>query len=84
MPISVTTYSPYGSSEGHHYRFEPQEDITAYELARAVPLLAASWERSYWNEILDSGPLKSYLNGSVEALPDDVRRHFAKHSGTRY
>jgi len=48
---------------GYHYKWEPQPDITAYEVAQMIHLLAYP----QYNSV-----------ESVEALPENVRRHFKK------
>jgi hypothetical protein len=46
------------------YKWNPKEDITAYELALCVPVLmsASNYGIQYF----------------IEALPDNARRHFEK------
>lgn len=48
----------------YRYILKPQPDITAYELAQVIPLLVNSPE-----------DCRSNIE-RVEALPDNVRRHF--------
>ena len=47
----------------------PQPDITAHELALAVPSLFALATRQSW----------TYPEDTIAALPENVRRHFRIH-----
>ena len=46
--------------------WRPQEDITTYELAKAVTVLVVAAARVPQDE----------LNEAIDALPENVRRHF--------
>lgn len=52
-------------------RWEPQADITAYELALAIPQMLVLMTGNY-----------GYPQDLVDGLPPEVRRHFSHHDGS--
>ncbi len=59
------------------YTFSPEKDITPYEIALALPILVAAGKMA--QDVYHCAAkitLPVYLNGTVEALPGEVRRHF--------
>lgn len=73
MNIRQVTYSPEPEK---NYIFEPQEDITAYEVAELFPLLTAAWVNKKDAYQLQGVEVPSWMNSKVENLPDSLRRHF--------
>lgn len=60
------------------YTFEPQEDITPYEIALVLPVLIAigsQRDRDIY-QIARKLRVPAFLNPMVEELPEKVRRHF--------
>ncbi len=75
---SITTPTPMMNSirNGPSYIFEPQEDITAYELALALrTIMPAIACRNSWSPRCD-------VTKQMEALPKSVLRHFTVHPFT--
>jgi len=58
------------------YRFEPQEDITAYEVAQLLPILLASCRDAKNMYQLINKEVSDLLTDNVESLPEHLRRHF--------
>lgn len=58
------------------YKFEPQEDITTYELAQIVPILLASSRDAKDMYQLLNKEISEHLTDRVESLPERLRRHF--------
>lgn len=60
------------------YTFEPQEDITPYEIALVLPVLIAigsQRDRDIY-QIARKLRVPEFLSPMVEELPEKVRRHF--------
>jgi len=58
------------------YTFEPKDDVTAPELAKALVAILPA--------IACSNPLspRCDVSAAIEALPAEAKRHFVKHGGT--
>lgn len=57
------------------YQYSPQEDITPYELALIVPVLAGIAGQGEGGQVLAGGFLRD-VNGHIEHLPAEAKRHF--------
>jgi hypothetical protein len=59
------------------YTFEPKDDVTASELAKALVVIMPAF---VCRNALGHGcdPTEA-----IEALPDNTKRHFVKHGGTQ-
>lgn len=64
----ITTTSVFGIKQPKMFAWEPQPDISTFELAQAVPVFSMSY-----------GVGQSDF---IEALPANVRRHFRESSKT--
>lgn len=64
LTISATEAGMVAMRVPKPVHWEPKQDITAYELAMAIPIVLSSW-----------GPL-SFVEDHIAALAPDVRRHF--------
>ncbi len=68
----------YGSQpEQQLYIFEPQNDITAYEIAQLLPvIIAAAGKKPDIYQVAQNREIPIDLNGIVEKLPQELHRHF--------
>jgi hypothetical protein len=68
------------TSEPDLYRFEPQEDITAYEIAQLLPVLVKVWKNApTLNDIeIKRGVIPPTSEKDIEGLSESLRRHFHK------
>jgi hypothetical protein len=65
----------YGSQPEPVYIFDPQEDITAYEIAQLLPVFVYAWRNALnVNEI--KGRVIPFTD--IEGLSESLRRHFHK------
>ena len=62
--------------EQQQYFFEPQEDISAYELAQLLPVLRAAWRDLDVYQVMNSRPIPSWMKAKIDGLPENLRRHF--------
>jgi len=69
----------YGSNPEYKYTFEPEDNITAYEIAQLLPLLIDAWKtlNSYQFICSKEIPLTSALHKKIGKFPEDgLGRHF--------
>jgi hypothetical protein len=66
IPFSMLVQLP-----DHSYTFEPKDDITAPELAQIIKILMPAM---VCHNVLGCDVLPQ-----IDALPDNIRRHFAYH-----
>lgn len=59
------------------YIFEPQEDITAYEIAQLLPVLVAAWKNAPDVYAIKRGEMPSPSAIDIERLSESLRRHFS-------
>jgi hypothetical protein len=74
MSFSRTSYS---QPEPQLYIFEPQEDITAYEIAQLLPVLVAAWKNAPDVYAIKRGVIPSPSAIDIEGLSEPLRRHFS-------
>ena len=59
------------------YVFSPREDITAYEIAKLLPILIANWKNTQDLYAIKRGEMQeSFFN--YEELDELLRRHFRR------
>lgn len=70
------------SSNKYFYVFESDENITAQELAKLLPLLIVALKDQNGNvsQFVCSKEIPSALNHVIEALPSDLRKYFNQRS----
>lgn len=74
--MSFNREKPPTEEAEEKYAFDPQEDITAYELAQLLPLLTVAWKDLSVYPIIGAKLIPPNRNHYIEELPDNLRRHF--------
>lgn len=69
-----------GSEPEQQYVFEPEADISAYELAQLLPFLIVVWRKTDVYATMNNSLLPSGMKQKINDLPEGERlcRHFRK------
>lgn len=70
------------SSSQTYYVFEPEANITAYEIAKLLPILTAARKNSNEDvyKMAQSIKIPSELKPQIEKLDENFRRHFTQYT----
>jgi hypothetical protein len=65
----------------YKYTFNPQNGITASQIAKLLPLLIDAWNTRYTYELEQNKeiPPNSKLHKEIGKFPEELRRHFEQH-----
>ena len=58
------------------YVFEPQADISAYELAQLLPFLIVVWRKTDVYATMNNSLLPPGMKQKINKLPPELSRHF--------